>query len=154
MGKNEKKKKNFFYLLTLLLLLLLLLPPIRNQKVVGIQQYLVRPNVANTSDSFLSSEILVETSITEELVRKSLSLEYVILQVVGIQQYLVRPNVANTSDSFLSSEILVETSITEELVRKSLSLEYVILQILKRGKKEKRRMNGIIDWPIRLLDSQ
>lgn len=50
-------------------------------QVVGIQQYLVKPNVANTSDSFLSSEVLMETSITEELVKKSLPLEYVILQV-------------------------------------------------------------------------
>ncbi|KAK6622299.1 hypothetical protein RUM44_002110 [Polyplax serrata] len=48
--------------------------------VVGIQQYLIRPNVANTNDNFLSSEILLEPSITEELVRKSLSLDYVIFQ--------------------------------------------------------------------------
>lgn len=50
-------------------------------QVVGIQQYLIRPNVANTNDNFLSSEILLEPSITEELVRKSLSLDYVIFQV-------------------------------------------------------------------------
>lgn len=50
--------------------------------MVGIQQYLVKPNVANSSDNFLSSEVLMEApSITEELVKKSLPLEYVILQV-------------------------------------------------------------------------
>ncbi|KAK6632900.1 hypothetical protein RUM43_012643 [Polyplax serrata] len=74
--------------------------------VVGIQQYLIRPNVANTNDNFLSSEILLEPSITEELVRKSLSLDYVIFQKKKSRDLFLLLRLENSEDSSARLESL------------------------------------------------
>lgn len=53
-------------------------------QVVGVQQYVVKPSTADTAEGFLSAEVLLNNSLTEDLVRKGLPLEVVITQVSAV----------------------------------------------------------------------
>lgn len=50
-------------------------------QMVGVQQYVVKPSTADAAEGFLSAEVLLNNSLTEDLVRKGLPLEVVITQV-------------------------------------------------------------------------
>jgi len=52
--------------------------------VVGLQQYLVKPRVADVNENVLSEELVTESALTEDLVKNGVPLETAIQQV-GLQ---------------------------------------------------------------------
>jgi hypothetical protein len=58
-------------------------------QVVGLQQYLVKPRVADVNENVLSEQLVTESSLTEDLVKNGVALETAIQQV-GLQ--LLRGN--------------------------------------------------------------
>jgi hypothetical protein len=49
--------------------------------VVGLQQYLVKPRVADVNENVLSEELVTESTLTEDLVKNGVALEIAIQQV-------------------------------------------------------------------------
>jgi hypothetical protein len=50
-------------------------------QVVGLQQYLVKPRVADVNENVLSEQVLTESTLTEDLVKSGVPLETAIQQV-------------------------------------------------------------------------
>ena len=50
-------------------------------QVVGVQQYLVKPRVADINENVLSEQIVSESTLTEDLVKSGMPLEAAIQQV-------------------------------------------------------------------------
>ena len=57
--------------------------------MVGLQQYLVKPRVADVNENVLSEELVTESALTEDLVKNGVALETAIQQV-GLQS--AKPN--------------------------------------------------------------
>jgi hypothetical protein len=54
-------------------------------QVVGLQQYLVKPRVADVNENVLSEQLVTESALTEDLVKNGVALETAILQVGLLQ---------------------------------------------------------------------
>lgn len=57
--------------------------------MVGLQQYLVKPRVADVNENVLSEELVTDSALTEDLVKNGVALETAIQQV-GLQS--AKPN--------------------------------------------------------------
>jgi hypothetical protein len=53
--------------------------------VVGLQQYLVKPRVADVNENVLSEQLVTESALTEDLVKNGVALETAIQQVSLLQ---------------------------------------------------------------------
>ncbi|KAG8263374.1 hypothetical protein J6590_035212 [Homalodisca vitripennis] len=82
--------------------------------VVGVQQYLVKPTVADVGKKYPR---LWEFNSTWSSPPWLMWARSTLGRVVGVQQYLVKPTVADVNENVLSEQLVEESALTEELVK-------------------------------------